>query len=173
MAKMLNWNTAEFEAQCIGVTMDRLEVAANIIAEDMRNILSPQMRHKWREHGPYTRHRTKKRSRDKVSGVFLSQDQGQLVDNAGGLGPLWTARRYYALAKTIRVVRKKDSTSRNIWIIAGNWAVWWAIQTEYGRGGWKGGKRSFMRPAMAKAGSAIQVALEGGSGQTKSFPGYK
>jgi len=145
MAKILNWNTAEFEAQCIGVTMDRLEVAAQIIADDMKTTLRGQVVGNWREHGPYD----------------------------GGSAPLWTARRHDALAKTIRVVRKTGDTSRNIWIIAGNWAVWWALQTEYGRGGWKGGKKSFMRPAMKKAGVAIQTALEGGSGQTKGFEGYR
>lgn len=145
MAKMLNWNTAEFEAHCIGVTLDRLEVAAQIIADDMKNILTGQVKGNWREHGPY----------------------------GGGSAPLWTARRHGALAKTIRVVRRKNDASRNIWIMAGNWAVWWALQTEYGRGGWKGGRKSFMRPAMKKAGAAIQTALEGGHGQTKDFEGYR
>ena len=145
MAKMIGWNTTEFEAQCIGVTMDRLEVAAQIIAEDMKRILASKINPK---HPPYaiTRH---------------NQPQ------------IWMERDPGALIATIRVVRKKDSASRNIWIMAGNFKTWWALQAEYGRGGWKGGPRSFMRPAMKNAGNAIQTALEGGSGQTKDFEGYR
>jgi hypothetical protein len=171
MAKMINWKTQPFIDACVGVSMDRLEEAANIIRDDMKQILTSQVEHKWKEHGPYTRRHQKKRKRDK-SGKFTSSDQGPLVNLTGGFGPLWTARRYGALAKTIRVVRKKDSVSRNIWIMAGNWAVWWALQTEYGRGDWAGGRKSFIRPAMAKAPAAIQTCLEGGHGQTKGSPGY-
>jgi len=84
----------------------------------------------------------------------------------------WTARQKKAFLKSIRVARKKDSTSRDIRIVAGYWgdlSSWWALQMEYGRGGWHGGRKSFMRPAMAKAATVIQTCLESGAGQTKGF----
>ena len=145
MARLINWDTSAFEAACIGVTMDRLEDAAHIIAEDMKSILASQIDPK---KPPYAVIREAK-------------------------GAIWTERSPGALINTIRVTRKKGDLSRNIWIIAGNFKTWWALQTEYGRGGWKGGRKSFMRPAMKKAGIAIQTALEGGSGQTKDFEGYR
>jgi hypothetical protein len=72
-----------------------------------------------------------------------------------------------ALVATIRVVRKKGDPTRNIWIMAGNYKTWWAVQTEYGRGGWKGGAKAFLRPAMAKAPATIKAILEGGHGETR------
>lgn len=168
MARMINWDTSAFEAECIGVTMDRLEEAAHIIADDMKTILAGKVTGGWRPHGPYLRHYVKKRKRDK-SGKFTTSDQGAQVEFSGGFGPLWTARQIGAMISTIRVVRKKDSSARNIWIMAGNWAIWWAVQMEYGKGGWQGGRRSFIRPAMAKAPAAIQTCLESGNAETKGY----
>jgi len=159
MARMVNWNTEAFQAACFGVTMDRLEVAANIIAQDMKSILAAQLTGMqkitgknstryipWTEHGPY-----------KI-GKYA--------------GKLWTARYKAEMVKSIRVARKKDSTSRDIRIVAGYWGElgsWWALQLEYGRGDWHGGRKSFMRPAMAKAGTVIQTCLESGAGQAKGY----
>jgi len=137
MAKMINWNTAIFEAECVNVSMDRLEAAARIIRDDAKRILKSQIK------GPP---------------ITRPGKQGQ---------PVWEERDPGALVETIRVVRKKDSTSRNIWIMAGNYKTWWALQTEYGRGGWKGGAKPFLRPAMANAPSAIKGILESGGGQTR------
>ena len=159
MAKILNWNAAAFEAACVEVGMNMLEEAANIIAENMKTILAPQVTgmqkitgkdstryEPWPEHGEY--------------------------ETGEAAGQKWTARHKNEMIKTIRVRRKNDSASRNIWILAGNFKVWWALQMEYGKGGWKGGRKSFMRPAMRKAPAAIIAVLEGGSGQTKGFGGY-
>lgn len=159
MARMVNWDTEAFQAACIGVTMDRLEAAARIIAEDMKRILAPQLTGMqkitgkdstqyipWEEHGPYK------------TGKYA--------------GKGWTAREKKAMLRSIRVARKKDSTSRDIRIVAGYWgdlSSWWALQLEYGRGEWKGGRKSFMRPAMAKAGAVIQTCLESGTGQAKGY----
>ena len=136
MAK-ISWNTAAFEAACIGVTMDRLEVAADAIVADAKRILQSKIKGP-----PVTRHNQKE--------IWMERDPGALVD-------------------TIRWTRKHGSASRDIWIIAGNYKTWWAVQTEYGRGGWKGGAKPFMRPAMAKAPAAIQSALESGHGETGEF----
>lgn len=140
---MINWNTAPFLAECVNVSMDRLEAAAHIIADDAKRILQskikgPPVKHPAYQRGPYR-------------------------------GAVWTERDPGALVATIRVVRKKEDSARNVWIMAGNYKTWWALQTEYGRGDWKGGKKSFIRPAMANAPRAIKVCLEGGHGETKSF----
>lgn len=136
MAKMINWNTAAFEAQCINVTMDRLEEAAKIIRDDAKRILQSKIKGP-----PITRH-----------------PKGQ---------PIWMERDPGALVATIRVVRKRGDPTRSVWIMAGNYKTWWALQTEYGRGGWKGGAKAFLRPAMANAPSAIKIVLEGGHGETR------
>jgi len=133
----IKWNTAAFEAACIGVTMDRLEEAADTIVADAKRILQSKIKGP-----PVTRHNQKE--------IWMERDPGALVE-------------------TIRWARKWGSDTRDIWIIAGNFKTWWAVQTEYGRGGWKGGAKPFMRPAMAKAPAAIKSALEGGHGETKGF----
>jgi hypothetical protein len=137
MAKMVNWNTAAFEAACVNVSMDRLETAAHIIANDAKRILQSKIKGP-----PVTRHGQKE--------VWMERDPGALID-------------------TIRVVRKKGDPGRNIWIMAGNYKTWWALQTEYGRAGWKGGAKSFLRPAMNNAPSRIKGVLESGHGETEGY----
>jgi hypothetical protein len=110
--------------------------------------------------------------RDDAKQILRSKIKGPPITRHGQK-EVWMERDPGALIDTIRVARKKGDPSRDVWIIAGNYKTWWALQTEYGRGGWKGGAKSFLRPAMAKASIAIKTALEGGSGQTKDFPGYK
>jgi len=135
MARMINWNTAAFQAECINVGMDRLEEAAKLIRDDAKRILQSKIKGP-----PVTRHGQKK--------VWMERDPGALV-------------------ATIRVVRKKGDPTRNIWIMAGNYKTWWALQTEYGRGGWKGGAKAFLRPAMANAPNRIKGVIEGGHGEVK------
>ena len=141
MAKMIAWNSEALISACVGVTMGRLETAAQIIVDDAKRILASQIDPK---KPPYAVIRAAK-------------------------GAIWTERTPGALINTIRWTRKKGSDSRNIWIIAGNFKTWWALQTEFGHGGWKGGAKPFIRPAMKNAPSAIQACLEGGSGQTSGF----
>lgn len=133
----VKWNTTEFELACVGATMDRLEAAGRIVRDDGKRILSSHLTGQWTEHGPYK------------SG-----------DNAGAT---WTARYKKKMVDTVRVVRKHgDPSSRNVWIMAGNYDTWWAIQMEYGRGDWKGGKRSFLRPALKGAAAAMKSVIENG-----------
>ncbi len=137
MARVVNWNTTEFEVACIGATMDRLEAAGKIVRDDAKRILTGKLEGNWTEHGPY------KSGKDK--------------------GATWTARYKKKMVDTVRVVRKYgDTKGRNIWIMAGNYDSWWAIQMEYGRGDWKGGKRSFLRPALKGAAAAMQNVIENG-----------
>lgn len=132
----VKWNTAEFELACIGATMDRLELVGKIVRDDAKRILKPKLLGKWTEHGPYK----------------TGKDAGET----------WTARYKKEMINTIRVVRKYEDTSRNIWIMAGNFNTWWAIQMEYGKGDWKGGPRAFLRPALKGAAAAMQSVIENG-----------
>jgi hypothetical protein len=133
----VNWNSAEFEMACVGATMDRLEAAGKIVQVDAKRILTGQLEGNWKEHGPYKSGKDKDKS--------------------------WTARYKKKMVDTIRVTRKYgDTTGRNVWIMAGNYDSWWAIQMEYGRGDWKGGKRSFLRPALKGAAAAMQNVIENG-----------
>jgi len=146
----IKWNTQEFEKMCIGVGMDRLESAAKIVRDNGRRILSKKLtgmttirkengdvvKRPWTEHGPYK------------SGKYE--------------GLAWTERYKKEMVKTIRVVRKNDNNSRNVWIMMGNWKTWWAIQMEYGHGGWHGGSKGALRPALREAASAMQNVIENG-----------
>jgi hypothetical protein len=81
------------------------------------------------------------------------------------IGKVWTARDMDIMAKTIRVVRRDDK--KDVRLYVGNFKTWWAVQMEFGRGGWKGGPKPFLRPAITASRSRIQVVLESGAGQTE------
>ncbi len=110
--------------------------------------------------------------RDDARRILASKIKGPPVTRPAK-GEIWTERSPGALIDTIRVARKKDDATRNIWIIAGNFKTWWALQTEFGRGGWKGGAKPFLRPAMKNAPSSCQAVFESGQGETKEFEGYR
>jgi len=144
----ITWNTEAFQAECVNVTMDRLEVAAKQIADDARTFLTGKVKGDWQEHGPYKR-RVIKSGGKRILSSYTAD--------------VWTARYHGDMAKTIRVVRKHDANSRNVWIMAGNYKVWWALQLEYGFGGWRGKGKPFLRRAMANAPTKIKAAIEGGA----------
>ena len=77
----------------------------------------------------------------------------------------WMEREVGAMRKTIRTVEKtgeKGLVGREVRVYAGNKKTWWATQMEFGRGGWKGGRRSFMRPAIKATNSEVKHILENG-----------
>ena len=81
---------------------------------------------------------------------------------------IWTAREAGAMRETIRVVETREDRGRgfdqerdNVRVYAGNFKTWYAVQMEYGRGGWKGGARPFMRKALTAAPSRIRPIIEG------------
>lgn len=129
----IKWDIEEFVSGCKDISMDRLEKAADLIRDDMKSILKGKLKGRWTEHGPYKKY-----------------------------GQIWTERMKGAMVDTIRVVKKKDSGSRNIWIMAGTFKTWWATQMEYGNGDWIGGPRSFMRVALKKAPITCKGVLENG-----------
>lgn len=125
--------------------MDRLETAANIIRDEAKRILQA-----------------------KITGPAITRKPGRRYMIVNGRrvqsenAPVWMEREPGALLGTIRTVRKHGSSARNIWVMAGNYKYWWALQAEYGRGGWKGGPKAFLRPALKRAPSLIQGVLENG-----------
>lgn len=89
--------------------------------------------------------------------------QGHLLSAAGGKDN-WTERTPGAMRGTIRVVRKFGHESMQGWnirVYAGNWKTWWALQMEYGFGGWKGGAKPFLRPAVHESESKVRDIIEG------------
>lgn len=122
------------------VGMDRLEKAAEVIRDEAKQILLSKIDPKKPAHSvshpPY--------------------EKGKYA------GKYWTEREAGAMTETIRVVRLHDQKSRNVRIYAGNKKTWWAKQMEFGRGGWKGGRRSFLRPAINKSIPKIKGIIENG-----------
>lgn len=137
MARMVNWDPTDKIKEIRNAGMDRLESAAGIIQKNAIMKLRSLIKETYREHGAYKK--------------------GQYA------GKSWTARHYREMIHTIRVVRKRDESSRNIWIMAGNYNTWWALQMEYGRGEWKGAAKSFFRPALNGSVPEIKAALASGN----------
>ena len=148
--KSLDIDLSKYDSEFFEVAMNRVEAAACVIRDDAKRILRGKLTgmttiHRktslgftldiqipWKEHGPY---------------------KG---------GAIWTERTKGAMVDTIRVTRSKNKKVKNVLVIAGNFKTWWAMQLEYGRGAWRGGAKSFMRPAMKGAESKIIGILEGG-----------
>ena len=149
----VNFDFSKIEKQIETAAMDRLEGAAKIIRDNAKTILQGQMKGGWREHGPYRRFRATR--------IINEQKVKVMTPYSGGSGPAWTARHYEDMIKTIRTHR--DDDEKNIWILAGNYLTWWAVQMEFGLGGWVGGRKSFLRPAMEGSASQIKGYLEGGA----------
>ena len=129
----INWDVSKKLPEMILLGMVRLEQAAEIIRAEAKTILQSKINPK---HPPYP------------------------VNRPPSGGKYWTERKAGSMVKTIRVVRKPGV--RNIWVMAGNSKTWWAIQMEYGHGDWKGGSRSFLRPALKKSIPKIKAMIENG-----------
>lgn len=139
MAK-IEWNDTAFIAECVGVGMDRLEAGAGAVRDDARRILKSKLRGDI--HRPVYR-----------KGPYKGQ--------------IYTERNAGDMVNTIRVVRKKDSSTREVRIYIGNFKTWWATQMEYGRGGWKGKARPSIRPAMNNAANTFKPVFENGTGSKR------
>lgn len=149
--RVVNWHPEEKIPGLAKVGMDRLEKAAGVVQLNAILKLGSQLKEAYPEHGPYRRHWVKSSEKLKRTGHW----------EATSGGSPWTARHYREMIRTIRVVRKHDPNVRNIWIMAGNYLTWWALQMEFGKGGWKGGRKSFLRPALNGSVSQIKAILEG------------
>lgn len=133
---IIKWDVSEKIPELRLLGMDRLVKAADIIRDEAKQILTNKIKGPPITHPPYQ------------TGKYAGQ--------------IWTAREYMAMVKTIRVVTKTDSTERNVWIMAGNYKTWWALQMEYGHGDWRGGKKAFLRPAINKSLSKIRSFIQNG-----------
>jgi hypothetical protein len=137
--------------------MERVERAAAAIRDEARALITI---------GKITRVPGRRKYRNKA---------GHLVESP--TPPIWMERTPGGMKKTIRVVKKKqfdnvmqmDVGSGTFWIegkdvrvYAGNYKTWYATQMEYGRGKWRGGPRSFMRPALKRAEALVRMIIEGG-----------
>lgn len=89
---------------------------------------------------------------------------GERWKEHGPTGASWTARYHKEMVNTIRTVRSKNPTVKNIWVMAGAYDPWWALQLEYGHGGWKGGAKPFFRPAMRESMGEVVAICESGGG---------
>ena len=134
----IEWDISKKLPELINAGMGRLEKAGRIIQTEAKSTLKSKINPK---HPPYDITRPEYKT-GKAANKY------------------WTARTAGNMIKTIRVVRKDDV--RNIWIIAGNSRDWWAIQMEFGHAGWKGGSRSFLRPALKKSIPKIKSMLLNG-----------
>jgi HK97 gp10 family phage protein len=85
---------------------------------------------------------------------------GSISRPVGKAGKYWTERSPGSLKKSIRVVQKHDSTTRNVRIYAGNKKVFYARLVEFGS--IKKGARPYLRPALNGSKSQIKSILENG-----------
>ena len=151
MAKLV-FNFEQYDGQIAEACMVRLRKAAYLIAEETRkkyDLLNI-------EGGRHIGGRTYRTSAF-FHGPYKT---GRYAD------VYWTARTPFAMRHTIRVREKKEDTQgltgRDIRVYVGNSKTWWATQMEYGRGAWRGGRKSFFRPALHASKSAVQNIIENG-----------
>jgi hypothetical protein len=142
----INIDLSKYDSEFHEEAMQRLMAAADVVRDDAKRILAGKLKGDWKEHGPYKSYRSKA--------------EGRRVPYSGSS---WTARYKGAMVETIRTVRSKDLSKKNVWVMAGDFNTWWAVQLEFGRGAWKGGAKPFLRPALHGASSRIIGILENGA----------
>jgi len=159
VATLVNWNTDAFVAMCKRGGMARLVEAAETVRDEAKRILRSKM-----NTGGITRQ----------PGRYYMIVNGKRVPSPNP--PIWMERRPGSMIETIRVVTQPKwpwpegtQGKLNVWVMAGNYKTWWALQMEYGRGAWKGGQKSFIRPALRKTTNAMRIVLESGAGQAKGY----
>lgn len=101
--------------------------------------------------------------RDDARQILKGKLRGNVTRPPYTGGAPWTARTAGAMVETIRVVQSKDPEKKNVWVMAGNFLTWWAVQLEFGRGQWRGGAKPYLRPAMKGAEGKVKSILEGGA----------
>jgi len=151
MTVEIKFDIDAFLEDCKDVSMEGLEACAEIIRDEAKRILEKKLSESssvWDEHGVY--------------------------QSGPNEGVYWTERTWQAMVDTIRVTPSREGQPDGVWVMAGNSKTWWAIQLEFGKGKWRGGNRSFLRPALRKSlpamkavfGGDIKIGLESGNGET-------
>lgn len=118
----------------MGEAMRRLEAAGEILAAQIRSNLRSQIKNPNYSRPPYK------------SGKYA--------------GKWWTARDAGELLRSVRVVTKRDSAHRNVWIITGNSKAYYSAAYEYSTDPGRGKK--FYRPALASSRSRMKSVIENG-----------
>lgn len=147
MAVKFELDLSKYDAEFFNDALDRVESAADVIRNRAKVKLKASIAaaakggsslagERWKEHGPYK------------TGNTAS----------------WTARYHKEMVNTIRTVRSHNPAVKNIWVMAGADDPWWAIQLEYGHGGWKGGAKPFFRPAINESLGEVASICENGGG---------
>jgi len=114
--------------------MRRLEAAGEVLAAKIRSNLQAQIKNPNYSRPPYK------------TGKYA--------------GKWWTARDAGELLRSVRVVTKKDSAHRNVWIITGNSKAYYSAAYEYSTDPARGKK--FYRPALASSRSKMKSVIENG-----------
>lgn len=118
----------------MGEAMRRLELAGNVLASKIRSNLQSQIKNPNYSRPPYK------------TGKYA--------------GKWWTARDAGELLRSVRVVTKKDSAHRNVWVIVGNSKAYYSAMFEYSTDPSRGKK--FYRPALASSRSRMKSVIENG-----------
>jgi len=139
---------SKHDSEFYAAALDRVESAAWVIRDSARIKLKQAIisagkgggnslaGEQWKEHGPYKTGNTAQ----------------------------WTQRYHQEMVNTVRATRSKNPFARNIFVMAGQYLAWWAVQLEYGHGKWKGGAKPFMRPALKGSMSEVIAICESGGG---------
>ena len=114
--------------------MRRLELAGELLAAKIRSNLQSQIKNPSYSRPPYK------------TGPYA--------------GKWWTARDAGELLRSVRVVTKKDSIHRNVWIIVGNSKAYYSAAYEYATDPKRGKK--FYRSALASSRSKMKSVIENG-----------
>jgi hypothetical protein len=144
MAVKFTLDMSKYDNEFFDAALDRVESAADVIRDKAKVKLNTILAEQWKEHGPYKTVRNDKTGKKS--------------------GASWTARYHKEMVNTIRTVRSKNPAVKNIWVMSGNYDAWWALQLEYGKGGWKGGAKPFFRPALSESMSDVVDICENGGG---------
>jgi hypothetical protein len=144
MAVKFNLDMSKWDTEFFHDALDRVESAADVIRDKAKVRL--------------------KASIASAKGNPPPSLAGERWKEHGPYGASWTARYHKEMVNTIRTVRSKNPAVKNIWVMAGAYDSWWALQLEYGRGDWKGGAKPFFRPAMRESMGEVIAICESGGG---------
>lgn len=128
----------------MGEAMRRIEMAGHILASKIEQNLIAQIK-------------DTNYSRPIYKGAYI---KGKYVPGGRYAGKWWTARDAGELLRSVRVVTKKDSTHRNVWVIVGNSKAYYSAMFEYSTDPSRGKK--FYRPALASSRSRMKSVIENG-----------
>ena len=164
MAVKFNLDLSKWDTEFFEDALNRVESAADVIRNSAKVKLKASIASAAGSSSAIRTYIDKKGKKRKTRPSQAGERWEEHGPYATGNTASYTARYHQEMVNTIRTVRSKDPTVKNIWVIAGNKDSWWAKQLEYGRGDWKGGKKSFFRPAIKESESAIISICENGGG---------